>query len=132
MLEVANTLSTARLSSRTTAKSENSRKAASNSRTGAHYLRTSLYFVQGQSDFITSWVSLATTDSLFRLSDPRHTLRSIVGDELATNAKDVWGLDEEGELKGCYGDSGLEGMWNIMGTFHLIKILTWLTCAISR
>ena len=51
-----------------------------------------------------------------RLSDPRHTLRSIVGDELAAKAKDIWGLDEEGELKGCYADSGLEGMWNIMGT----------------
>ncbi|KAF8960044.1 hypothetical protein BDZ97DRAFT_1835231 [Flammula alnicola] len=55
------------------------------------------------------------------LSDPRYTLRKIVGDELAEKAKTVWGLNEEGELKGCFGDSGLPGMWNVMGNLALCR-----------
>ena len=48
-------------------------------------------------------------------------MRKIIGDEMTAKAKPIWGLTEEGELKGCYGDSGIERMWNIMGALTVIE-----------
>ena len=45
-------------------------------------------------------------------------MRQVCGDEVADACKPVWGLDEEGELNGCYRDLGLQGLWYITGTLH--------------
>ncbi|KAF8813407.1 FAD/NAD(P)-binding domain-containing protein [Phlegmacium glaucopus] len=55
------------------------------------------------------------------LSDTRHAIRKVCGDEVAEKMKPVWGLDEEGELNGCYRDLGYQGLWYIMGNFALSR-----------
>jgi hypothetical protein len=49
------------------------------------------------------------------LSDSRKGIRDIFGDEVAEKMKPLWGLNEEGELNGCYRDLGYQGLWYIMG-----------------
>jgi cation diffusion facilitator CzcD-associated flavoprotein CzcO len=41
----------------------------------------------------------------------RTTARTILGDELADKVGDIWGWDEEGEMKGIWRDSGHHGFW---------------------
>jgi hypothetical protein len=31
----------------------------------------------------------------------------------------IWGYDEEGEVQGCWGKSGREGLWFCMGAYTL-------------
>ncbi|KAF8872921.1 hypothetical protein CPB84DRAFT_1798821 [Gymnopilus junonius] len=45
------------------------------------------------------------------------TLHNIFGDEVASKCSESWGLNEEGESKGCFKDIGIEGLHNIMGDF---------------
>ena len=53
-----------------------------------------------------------------RLSDAREGVRKVCGDEVADKIKPLWGLDEEGELNGCYRDLGYQGLWYIMGELN--------------
>ena len=55
---------------------------------------------------------------LKRLSDTREGVRKVCGDEVADKIKPLWGLDEEGEINGCYRDLGFQGLWYIMGEFE--------------
>jgi len=34
--------------------------------------------------------------------------------------KPIWGLNEEGELNGCFRDLGYQGLWYIMGEGSII------------
>lgn len=52
---------------------------------------------------------------LKRLSDTREGVRKVCGDEVADKIKPLWGLNEEGEINGCYRDLGYQGLWYIMG-----------------
>ena len=54
---------------------------------------------------------------LKRLSDTREAVRKVCGDEIADKIKPLWGLNEEGEINGCYRDLGYQGLWYIMGEF---------------
>ncbi|KAF8813451.1 hypothetical protein BYT27DRAFT_7180991 [Phlegmacium glaucopus] len=54
-------------------------------------------------------------------SDTRHTIRQACGDEVAEKMKPIWGLDEEGELKGCFRDLGYQGLWYILGNFAMSR-----------
>ncbi|PSS35578.1 hypothetical protein PHLCEN_2v1455 [Hermanssonia centrifuga] len=47
--------------------------------------------------------------------DARNPIREIVGEELGKKLKPIWGLDEEGELRSVWRDSGLPNLWVMMG-----------------
>jgi hypothetical protein len=47
----------------------------------------------------------------------RGIVRQICGDDIADKTREVWGLNEEGELNGVWRDSGVERMWIMMGAF---------------
>ncbi|KAF8150950.1 hypothetical protein B0H34DRAFT_730728 [Crassisporium funariophilum] len=55
------------------------------------------------------------------LSDSRGGIRKVFGDEVAERTKPVWGLNEEGEINGCWRDLGVEGMWYMMGNLALCR-----------
>ena len=49
------------------------------------------------------------------------TTRKIMGDELAGQLKEVWGLDEEGELQSVWRRSGHPGFWLAGGNSALCR-----------
>ncbi|KAL1678256.1 hypothetical protein EV122DRAFT_212285 [Schizophyllum commune] len=51
----------------------------------------------------------------------RHAIRRVCGEELTSRVKPIWGLDEEGELKGCYRDLGPKGLFAMMGNLALCR-----------
>ncbi|KAK7008195.1 hypothetical protein R3P38DRAFT_2791530 [Favolaschia claudopus] len=51
----------------------------------------------------------------------RDTLRQIFGDEIIDQTSTVWGVDEEGELNGCYRPSGHPGFWYAAGDFPVSR-----------
>ncbi|TDL17734.1 FAD/NAD-binding domain-containing protein [Rickenella mellea] len=65
----------------------------------------------------------------------RPTVRKVFGAEMIDRTSQVWGLDEEGELKGCYRPSGLPGLWFAAGDFfnsrYMSKQLALLIRAID-
>ncbi|KAF8191347.1 hypothetical protein BJ912DRAFT_1022034 [Pholiota molesta] len=56
------------------------------------------------------------------LSQPRDVIRPIFGDEVADKSIQMWGLNEEGEINGCYRDIGFKGLYNIMGNLQLCRL----------
>ncbi|MDV6212805.1 FAD-dependent oxidoreductase [Rhodococcus erythropolis] len=48
----------------------------------------------------------------------RDTLRPIVGDDVADQLSPVWGLDDEGELRGIFRPSGHPRLWCMAGGFQ--------------
>ncbi|KAF5359804.1 hypothetical protein D9756_003004 [Leucocoprinus leucothites] len=55
------------------------------------------------------------------LGNARDGIREICGDTVADNCSPVWGMDEEGELNGCWRDMGFEGLWYMMGNLALCR-----------
>ncbi|KAL1746643.1 hypothetical protein HDZ31DRAFT_81031 [Schizophyllum fasciatum] len=55
------------------------------------------------------------------IGEVRNAIRRVCGDELTSRVKKIWGLDEEGELQGCYRDLGLRGMFCMMGNLALCR-----------
>jgi len=53
------------------------------------------------------------------LSDPRHTVRAIFGDEVVEKIRPAWGVVEEGEVSGVWADSGIEGLYQMMGECYI-------------
>lgn len=51
----------------------------------------------------------------------RETSRKIFGDETADRVKDVWGFDEEGELRTIWRRTGHEGLWFMGGNLGLSR-----------
>lgn len=51
------------------------------------------------------------------LSDTREGIRKICGDRVADGCKQLWGLNAEGEINGCWRDLGFPGLWYMMGLF---------------
>ncbi|KAJ7094555.1 hypothetical protein B0H15DRAFT_127960 [Mycena belliarum] len=49
------------------------------------------------------------------VGDVRDNIRKVCGDELTEKCKPIWGLDEEGEIQGCWRDLGIPGLWYMMG-----------------
>ncbi|KAF8884029.1 FAD/NAD-P-binding domain-containing protein [Infundibulicybe gibba] len=39
----------------------------------------------------------------------------ICGDDVTDRCSPIWGLDEEGEINGCWRDMGVKGLWSMMG-----------------
>ncbi|RDB27058.1 putative indole-3-pyruvate monooxygenase YUCCA3 [Hypsizygus marmoreus] len=55
------------------------------------------------------------------LGDSRAQLRKVCGDAVADAAKPVWGLDDEGEIKGVWRDLGVKGLWCMLGNLALCR-----------
>ncbi|KAK2785850.1 hypothetical protein FQN51_003767 [Onygenales sp. PD_10] len=56
----------------------------------------------------------------------RNSARRIVGDKIADKLSDVWGLDEEGELKGMCRYSGHPNFWYMGGNLALCRMYSRL------
>ena len=56
----------------------------------------------------------------------RSTARKIFGDELADRVKDVWGFDEEGEMRTMWRRSGHPGYWFAGGNLALCRFYSRL------
>ncbi|EJC99000.1 FAD/NAD-binding domain-containing protein [Fomitiporia mediterranea MF3/22] len=48
----------------------------------------------------------------------RTTMRKIFGDAVIDKTCNVWGLDEEGEIRGCFRRSGYPRLWYAVGDFY--------------
>ncbi|KAF9046150.1 hypothetical protein BJ165DRAFT_1469259 [Panaeolus papilionaceus] len=57
-------------------------------------------------------------------TDPRSSILQLIGQEASKDLKPIWGLDEEGEQKGCFRDVGLQGLWSVMGNFAHCRFYT--------
>lgn len=42
-------------------------------------------------------------------------MKQICGEEILEKTSEVWGLDDEGELQGVWKDTGIPGLWVMMG-----------------
>lgn len=51
----------------------------------------------------------------------RSTTRKVFGDDIANRVNDVWGLNEEGELRTMWRASGLDGFWFMGGNLSLCR-----------
>ena len=54
-------------------------------------------------------------------STMRESCRTVFGDEVADRVKDVWGLDEEGEIRTMWRKSGHPGFWFMAGNLALCR-----------
>ena len=61
-------------------------------------------------------------NNIKRLSDTREGVRKVCGNEVADKIKPLWGLNEEGEINGCYRDLGFQGLWYIMGELNYKRL----------
>ncbi|KAJ6458695.1 hypothetical protein DFH09DRAFT_1199203 [Mycena vulgaris] len=52
------------------------------------------------------------------LSDP---IRSICGKEIAEKCAPIWGLDNEGEINGCWRHIGVNNLWYMTGSFQMVR-----------
>ena len=74
-----------------------------------------------------TYVSL--TDA--RFTNVRDPISKICDSDVASRVKQIWGLDEEGEINGAWRNTGVEGFYVMMGTppiscavSHWARILT--------
>ena len=51
----------------------------------------------------------------------RDTMRETFSDEVINRTEEVWGLDAEGESRGCYRPSGQPGVSNACGDYNLSR-----------
>ncbi|KAH7925195.1 FAD/NAD-binding domain-containing protein [Leucogyrophana mollusca] len=56
--------------------------------------------------------------------DMRNGIRAVCGDKVADRCKPIWGLDEEGELRGVSRDLGVPGLWFITGSLSMSRFHT--------
>ncbi|KAJ7168902.1 hypothetical protein C8R46DRAFT_1163015 [Mycena filopes] len=55
------------------------------------------------------------------LGDARNGVRKICGDAVGDKCKPIWGLNDEGEIKGAWGDLGVPGLWYMIGNLALCR-----------
>lgn len=73
-----------------------------------------IIFATGYSLYLFMWL-VSYLSSFLRLGNSRDTVREICGDTLASRCTPIWGLDEEGELNGCWKEFGVPRLWYISG-----------------
>ncbi|GBE77698.1 FAD/NAD-P-binding domain-containing protein [Sparassis crispa] len=56
--------------------------------------------------------------------DPRESLKTIFGDNVIGQTSELWGLDEEYEIRGSYRSSGYPGLWYGAGGFDASRFLS--------
>lgn len=47
----------------------------------------------------------------------RQPIEKLCGDNVATKLKTIWGLNDEGEIRAAWRDTGVEGLYIMMGQF---------------
>jgi len=45
----------------------------------------------------------------------------LYGADVAKNVKPLWGLDDEGEIRGAWKDMGVPGLWYMVGNLALCR-----------
>ncbi|KAJ7494498.1 FAD/NAD-P-binding domain-containing protein [Mycena galericulata] len=50
------------------------------------------------------------------------SMRTVFGNSTIDHVGPVWGLDDEGELRGCYHPTGHPGLWFAAGDFHQSRV----------
>ncbi|PPQ95455.1 hypothetical protein CVT26_008474 [Gymnopilus dilepis] len=58
------------------------------------------------------------------LGNPRDSIRRIFGNAVADKSTQIWGLNEEGEISGCYRDIGFSGLYNIQGNLAMCRFFS--------
>jgi cation diffusion facilitator CzcD-associated flavoprotein CzcO len=49
------------------------------------------------------------------------SVRATLGEDIASRVGPIWGVDEEGELKTAYKESGVEGLWIFVGYLPMTR-----------
>jgi hypothetical protein len=67
--------------------------------------------------FFPSWERILTTFMAHArsLGEARDPMRKILGPEVGARLKPIWGLDEEGEIRGAWRDIGVPHLWCMIG-----------------
>ncbi|KAJ7730607.1 hypothetical protein DFH07DRAFT_848634 [Mycena maculata] len=81
----------------------------------AEFTETGLRFENG-SELPVDVVVFATG-----LGDARNGVRKICGDEIGDQCKQIWGLNDEGEIHGAWRDLGVPGLWYMIGNLALCR-----------
>ncbi|KAF8656499.1 hypothetical protein AX16_002518 [Volvariella volvacea WC 439] len=81
----------------------------------ASFTETGLKFENG-SELAADVVLFATG-----LGDPGDIIQSICGSEVADRFGKVWGLNDEGEVNGCWRDLKVEGLWYMLGNLAMSR-----------
>ena len=55
------------------------------------------------------------------IGDPRVEFKKIIGEELCSKMRPIWGLDSSGEPKGVWRDIGIENLWSMMGNLQMCR-----------
>ncbi|KAJ7925056.1 FAD/NAD-binding domain-containing protein [Mycena leptocephala] len=71
----------------------------------ARFTETSALFTDGSSLEVDAVVFATSYENI------RDTMRGLFGDAVIDQTTTVWGVDEEGEINGCYRPSGYPGLW---------------------
>ncbi|KAJ7511132.1 hypothetical protein B0H11DRAFT_1954105 [Mycena galericulata] len=81
----------------------------------AEFTETGLKFENG-SELPVDVVVFATG-----LGDARNGVRKVCGDVVGDKCKQIWGLNEEGEIHGAWRDLGVPGLWYMTGNLALSR-----------
>ncbi|KAJ6608417.1 FAD/NAD-P-binding domain-containing protein [Mycena sp. CBHHK59/15] len=81
----------------------------------ARFTENSAVFTDGSSLDIDAVIFATSYESI------RDTMRGLFGDSVIDQTSVVWGVDEEGELNGCYCPSGHPGLWYAAGDFGISR-----------
>ncbi|KAJ6562315.1 FAD/NAD-P-binding domain-containing protein [Mycena capillaripes] len=84
----------------------------------ARFTENSAVFTDGSALSIDSVIYATFYESI------RDTMRGLFGDEVIDQTSAVWGIDEEGEINGCYRPSGHPGLWFAPGDFGISRFYT--------
>ena len=79
------------------------------------YTKTGLKFENG-STLDADLVVFATG-----LGDYRDNVKKIIGEELGSELKQVWGLDGDNEAKGAWRDIGIDNLWYMTGNLAMCR-----------
>ncbi|THV01378.1 FAD/NAD(P)-binding domain-containing protein [Dendrothele bispora CBS 962.96] len=79
------------------------------------FTSTGLKFKDG-SELLADVVVFATG-----YGDFNNIIRKLCDQDVAKTCKPIWGLDEEGELRGCWRDLGVPGLWFMTGGLALSR-----------
>ena len=55
------------------------------------------------------------------IGNARDGYEKILGEELGSKVKQIWGLDSTGELKGVWRDIGVDNLWSMTGSLALCR-----------
>jgi len=58
---------------------------------------------------------------MHRQTDAKKALSPILDQDIIDKCSDIWGLTEEGEIRGCFRELGPRNLWSMMG--ELVSLL---------